>query len=124
MVSVVIPGGFPPGSTFPAQYGGQMFNVTVPPNTQKGTVMNVQVPFQQAQPQYIHVMGQSVDINLIISQFTNIDASGDGKLQLDEFRRGQANIMGQNYNDQLCCMTFQQLDSNQDGALDLREVRA
>ena len=101
-----------------------MFNVSVPQNAPKGTIMNVQVPFQQAQPQYIQVGPQQMDLNLIISQFTNIDASGDGKLTLDEFRRGQANIMGAQYNDQMCCMMFQQLDSNMDGALDLREVRA
>lgn len=69
--------------------------------------MNVTVPFAQAQPQYMQVGGQMVDINCVVGQFTNIDATGDGKLSLDEFRRGQQNVLGQMYNDQMCCMMFQ-----------------
>ncbi|GMH82983.1 hypothetical protein TL16_g09445 [Triparma laevis f. inornata] len=83
--------------------------------------MNVTVPFAQAQPQYMQVGGQMVDINCVVGQFTNIDATGDGKLSLDEFRRGQHNVLGQMYNDQMCCMMFQSLDMNHDGSLDLRE---
>ena len=45
-IQVMVPGGFPPGSTFPAQYGGQLFNVTVPPGVVKNTLLTVQVPVQ------------------------------------------------------------------------------
>ena len=60
-ISVQVPGGFPPGSTFPAQYGGQIFNVTVPEGAIKGDFLQIAVPFEVQEPNYMFVGGQQIE---------------------------------------------------------------
>jgi hypothetical protein len=121
MIQVMVPGGFPEGSSFPSQYAGKIFSVQVPPGINKGQMVQVQVPPDLVTPQIVNLGGQNIDVQQVIAQFAAMDTSGNGKLSADEMRIAQATIMGAQFNEYAFMQRFGQMDSNGDGEIDLRE---